>query len=89
MPIVLCTGFIQSDRLERLMTDGLSGFLRKPLAPDEIIGSVHSILESVKFAQEKIIKKFDKKDPEPVDAPSKLIVNLEKLKKRLPTMIKT
>lgn len=51
VPIVLCTGFIQNDRLERLMSAGLTGFLRKPLAPDEIVSHVHSILESVKYSR--------------------------------------
>ncbi len=51
VPIMLCTGFIQNDRLERLMTAGLSGFLRKPFAPDEIASQVKSILESVKYTQ--------------------------------------
>lgn len=51
IPVVLCTGFIQNDRLERMMTAGLAGFLRKPLSPDEIVGSVRSILESVKYSR--------------------------------------
>ena len=51
IPVMLCTGFIQNDRLERLMTAGLSGFLRKPFAPDEIAGQVKAILESVKYSR--------------------------------------
>jgi CheY-like chemotaxis protein len=51
VPVILCTGFIQNDRLERLMGAGLTGFLRKPLAPDEITSHVRSILESVKYSQ--------------------------------------
>jgi CheY-like chemotaxis protein len=47
--VMICTGFIQNDRLERLMAAGLSGFLRKPFAPDEIAGQVRSILESAKY----------------------------------------
>ena len=50
VPVVLCTGFIQSERLNRLMTVGLTGFLRKPLSPDEIVGNVRSVLASVKYA---------------------------------------
>ena len=49
VPVMLCTGFIQNDRLERLMSAGLSGFLRKPFAPDEIASQVRAILESVKY----------------------------------------
>ena len=51
VPVMLCTGFIQNDRLERLMSAGLAGFLRKPFAPDEIAGQVHAILESVKYSR--------------------------------------
>jgi CheY-like chemotaxis protein len=51
VPVVLCTGFIQGERLEQLMRAGLSGFLRKPLAPDEIVTNVRSILESVKYSR--------------------------------------
>jgi CheY-like chemotaxis protein len=51
MPIVLCTGFIQAERLETLMKEGLTGYLRKPLAPDEIIANVRSFLESVKYSR--------------------------------------
>jgi CheY-like chemotaxis protein len=51
IPIMMCTGFIQNERLERLMTAGLSGFLRKPFAPDEIASQVQAILESVKYSR--------------------------------------
>lgn len=51
VPVVLCTGFIQNERLERLMKAGMSGYLRKPLAPDEIIANVRSVLESVKYSR--------------------------------------
>jgi len=51
VPVVLCTGFIQGDRLEGMMKAGLTGYLRKPLAPDEIIGNVRSVLESVKYSR--------------------------------------
>lgn len=51
VPVMLCTGFIQNDRLERLMTAGLSGFLRKPFAPDEIVAQVKAIMESVKYSR--------------------------------------
>ena len=49
IPVMMCTGFIQNDRLERLMGAGLSGFLRKPFAPDEIASQVKAILESTKY----------------------------------------
>ena len=50
IPVVLCTGFIQQDRLQRLMTSGLAGFLRKPVAPDEIVAMVRATLASVRYA---------------------------------------
>ena len=80
VPVVLCTGFIQADRLDRLMNAGLSGFLRKPLPPDEIISHVHSVLESVKFAQAEMTKKLAKQDPQPAQAAPAPVMNLEKLK---------
>ncbi|HST30889.1 MAG TPA: response regulator [Chthoniobacterales bacterium] len=51
VPVMLCTGFIQNERLERLMAAGLAGFLRKPFAPDEIAGHVKAIMESVKYSR--------------------------------------
>ena len=50
VPVVLCTGFIQRERLDRLMKDGIVGFLRKPFAPDEIIDHIQAILASLKYA---------------------------------------
>lgn len=50
VPVVLCTGFIRRDRLDRLMGEGIAGFLRKPLAPDEIVDHVRSVLASLKYA---------------------------------------
>jgi len=51
VPVVLCTGFIRQDRLDLLMKAGIAGFLRKPLAPDEIVDHVRSVLDSLKYAQ--------------------------------------
>ncbi len=51
IPVVLCTGFIRRDRLDRLMKAGIAGFLRKPLAPDEIVDHVRGFLDSLKYAQ--------------------------------------
>ncbi len=50
VPVVLCTGFVQQERLDRLMNAGLMGFLRKPLAPDEIVSFVRSMLQTVKYS---------------------------------------
>lgn len=49
--VMLCTGVIQQERLRRLTTAGLAGFLRKPVAPDEVGGIISSTLQSVKYAR--------------------------------------
>jgi len=33
------------------MKAGIAGFLRKPLAPDEIVDHIRGVLESLKYAQ--------------------------------------
>jgi CheY-like chemotaxis protein len=50
VPVVLCTGFIQQERLDRLIKEGLSGFMRKPLSPDEIVAFVRTTLASVRYS---------------------------------------
>src|ERR1700719_4665428 len=50
-PVVLCTGFIRQDRLDKLLKDGIAGFLRKPLPPDEIVDHVRGVLDSLKYAK--------------------------------------
>jgi CheY-like chemotaxis protein len=50
VPVVLCTGFIHQERLERLMTAGLTGFLRKPLPPDEIVSLIRSMLQTIRYS---------------------------------------
>jgi DNA-binding NarL/FixJ family response regulator len=50
IPVVLSTGFIQQERLDRLMTVGLSGFMRKPIAADEMVGFVRSMLASLRYS---------------------------------------
>lgn len=52
MPVVMCTGFIQQERLQQLMANGLAGFLRKPVAPNEIVDHIRAILSSVKYSRE-------------------------------------
>jgi CheY-like chemotaxis protein len=49
--VMLCTGVIQQERLKRLKTAGLAGFLRKPIAPDEVGGLICSTLQSVKYSR--------------------------------------
>jgi CheY-like chemotaxis protein len=49
--VMLCTGVIQQERLKRLTTAGLAGFLRKPIAPDEVGSLIRSTLQSVKYSR--------------------------------------
>lgn len=46
IPVVLTTGFIEQKQLDRMLSSGLSGFLRKPHGPEELLSCVQSILES-------------------------------------------
>jgi CheY-like chemotaxis protein len=52
VPVVLCTGFIRRDRLDQLMSAGIAGFLRKPLAPNEIVDHVRRVLTTVKYSRD-------------------------------------
>ena len=52
VPVVLCAGFIEQEKLDRLMATGLAGFLRKPLAPDEIVSHVRLTLNSLKYSRD-------------------------------------
>lgn len=48
--VILATGFIQEERLAHLKNQGLAGFLRKPIPPDDIIATIRSTLENVKYS---------------------------------------
>lgn len=52
--VVMCTGFIQQDRLRRLMSAGLAGFLRKPVAPNEIVSFIRTTLASTRYARDQV-----------------------------------
>ena len=51
--VVLMAGFIDTARLEQMMKDGLSGFLGKPFAPEEILAVVASVITSRQASQAK------------------------------------
>jgi CheY-like chemotaxis protein len=42
--VVLMAGFVDSNRLEQMMSNGLNGFVGKPFAPVEILAVVTSVL---------------------------------------------
>jgi CheY-like chemotaxis protein len=45
--VLLSTGFIDQERLDRMLAAGMSGFLRKPHRPAELVAHVHAVLQSV------------------------------------------
>jgi len=51
--VLLSTGFFAEaqGRVERMMAGGLTGFIRKPHRPDELLSKVQSIFERVKFSR--------------------------------------
>ena len=51
MSIVISTGFIAEEKLNQMLASGLTGFIRKPLPPDEYVGHIRSILEKDRFWQ--------------------------------------
>lgn len=51
IPVVLCTGFILQDRLTELMGQGLTGFLRKPVPPNELLNLVKSTLQTARYSR--------------------------------------
>ena len=55
VPVVLCTGFVHQELLAHMMENGLAGFLRKPIPPDEIVGLVRSILQSAKYSRDNVV----------------------------------
>ena len=46
--VLLNTGFIENRRLDRMMANGLAGFLRRPYRADEVVTQIQSVLEKVK-----------------------------------------
>ena len=42
--VMLCTGFVQKERLDRMMSEGLSGFVQKPLGPQQYLSSIRAVL---------------------------------------------
>src|ERR1700736_2493218 len=52
IPVVLCTGFILQDKLAGMMSSGLTGFLRKPVPPEELLAVVKSTLQSAIYSRD-------------------------------------
>jgi CheY-like chemotaxis protein/sarcosine oxidase delta subunit len=49
--VLLSTGFIDQERLDRMLGAGMAGFLRKPHRPSELVANIRAILESVKLSR--------------------------------------
>lgn len=47
MPVVLTTGFIEQERLDRMIEGGLCGFIRKPYGPKDLVEYVKAMLERI------------------------------------------
>ena len=50
--VVLMAGFVDSGRLEKMMNNGLSGFVGKPFAPVEILAVVTSVISAADRSKE-------------------------------------
>jgi CheY-like chemotaxis protein len=53
--VVLCTGFILQDRLTHMMGAGLTGFLRKPVPPDEMLNIVKGTLQKAMYSPGNVV----------------------------------
>jgi DNA-binding response OmpR family regulator len=49
--VMLSTGFMAQERVERMLAAGMAGFIRKPHRPDELLARVQVILEEVKMSR--------------------------------------
>ena len=51
LAVMLNTGFVAAERLERMMEAGLAGFIRKPHRPSELVAHVRRVLQTVRFSR--------------------------------------
>jgi DNA-binding response OmpR family regulator len=49
--VLLSTGFMAQDRVDRMMAAGMAGFIRKPHRPDELLARVQAVLEDAKMSR--------------------------------------
>jgi CheY-like chemotaxis protein len=49
LSVVISTGFIAQEKLNQMLSAGLTGFIRKPLPPDEYIAHIRAILSKANF----------------------------------------
>jgi CheY-like chemotaxis protein len=46
LPVILTTGFIHKARLKKMFAEGLSGFISKPLSPDDMREEIERVLQA-------------------------------------------
>jgi CheY-like chemotaxis protein len=51
VPIVIMTGFIDKEQLQRMISAGLAGYLRKPVGPAEMVLYCKAILDSSRLSR--------------------------------------
>ena len=49
--VLLSAGFVAQERLDRMVTAGMAGFLRKPHSPIELVSNIRTILDGVRMSQ--------------------------------------
>jgi len=49
--VLLSTGFIAQERLDRMLKAGMAGFLRKPHRPDELVANIRAVLDSLNITR--------------------------------------
>jgi CheY-like chemotaxis protein len=49
--VLLSTGFMAQERVDRMLAAGMAGFIRKPHRPDELLAQVQAILEDIKLTR--------------------------------------
>ena len=49
--VLLSTGFMAQERVDRMLAAGMAGFIRKPHRPDELLARVQVVLEDVKMSR--------------------------------------
>lgn len=42
--VMLCTGYVEQERLDGMLAAGLCGFVQKPLGPSQYLGSIRAVL---------------------------------------------
>ena len=50
VPVVMCTGFIEKERLDRMIGAGLSGVLLKPFKAKELASYTRAVLDNIRLA---------------------------------------